>query len=78
MDATFGTNDVKFHLFTLMVFDAHCIRMLIAWIIPSHQTCDDLVKWLIFLKTKFLKKNLKWKPSCFIVDDAPQELRALW
>jgi hypothetical protein len=23
MDATFGTNDVKFHLFTLMVFDAH-------------------------------------------------------
>jgi hypothetical protein len=23
MDATFNTNDVKFHLFTLMVFDAH-------------------------------------------------------
>jgi len=23
MDATFETNDVKFHLFTLMVFDAH-------------------------------------------------------
>jgi hypothetical protein len=23
MDATFGTNDVKFHLFTLMGFDAH-------------------------------------------------------
>ncbi len=23
MDATFSTNDVKFHLFTLMVFDAH-------------------------------------------------------
>ncbi len=23
MDATFGTNDVKFHLFTLMVFDAY-------------------------------------------------------
>jgi hypothetical protein len=25
MDVTFGTNDVKFHLFTLMVFDAHRI-----------------------------------------------------
>jgi hypothetical protein len=24
MDATFITNDVKLHLFTLMVFDAHC------------------------------------------------------
>ncbi len=34
MDVTFGTNDVKFHLLTLMVFDAHRIRMLIAWIIP--------------------------------------------
>jgi hypothetical protein len=29
MDATFGTNDVKFHLFTLMVFDAHHIGMYI-------------------------------------------------
>jgi hypothetical protein len=24
MDATFGTNDMKFHLFTLMGFDDHC------------------------------------------------------
>jgi hypothetical protein len=23
MDATFGTNDMKFHLFTLMAFDDH-------------------------------------------------------
>jgi hypothetical protein len=30
MDATFSTNDVKFHLLTLMVFDAHCTRMLVA------------------------------------------------
>jgi hypothetical protein len=77
MDATFGTNDVKFHLFTLMVFDAHRIGVPIAWIITSRQTCDDLVEWLIPLKTKLLRKNPKWKPSCFIVDDAPQELRAL-
>jgi hypothetical protein len=28
MDATFGTNDVKFHLFTLMVFNAHRIGVL--------------------------------------------------
>jgi hypothetical protein len=77
MDATFGTNDVKFHLLTLMVFDAHCTGVSVAWIIKSRQTCNDLVEWLTLLKTKLLKKNLKWKPSCFIVDDAPQELRAL-
>jgi hypothetical protein len=77
MDATFDTNDVKFHLFTLMVFDAHRTRVPIAWIITSHQTCDDLVEWLTPLKTKLLKKNLIWKPLCFIVHDAPQELWAL-
>jgi hypothetical protein len=74
MDATFGTNDVKFHLFTLMTFDAHRIGMPVAWIITSRQTCNDLVEWLTPLKTKLLRKNRKWKPSCFIIDDAPQEL----
>jgi hypothetical protein len=74
MDATFGTNDVKFHLFALMVFDAHRIGVLVAWIITSRQTCNDLVEWLVPLKTKLLKKNLKWKPSCFIIDDAPEKL----
>jgi hypothetical protein len=77
MDATFSTNDVKFHLFTLMVFDAHCTKVPVAWIITSYQTCDDLVEWLTPLKKKLLRNNLKWKPSCFIVDDAPQELQAL-
>jgi phosphatidylserine decarboxylase len=44
MDAIFNTNDVKFHLLTLMVFDAHHIAMPIAWIITSCQTFNDLVK----------------------------------
>jgi len=38
IDATFNTNDVKFHLFTLMVFDAHPTKVLITWIITSSQT----------------------------------------
>jgi hypothetical protein len=74
MDVTFNTNDVKFHLFTLMVFDAHCTEMPIAWIITNHETYNDLVEWLMFLKTNFLRKNLKWKPSSFTIDHAPQEL----
>jgi hypothetical protein len=59
MDATFGINDVKFHLFTLMVFDAHRIGVPIAWIITSLQTCNDLMEWLTPLKTKLLRKNPK-------------------
>jgi hypothetical protein len=34
-DATFGTNDVKYHLFSLMGFDVHHTKVLLAWIITS-------------------------------------------
>jgi len=35
MDTTFGTNDMKFHLFTLMGFDDHHTRVPLAWIITN-------------------------------------------
>ncbi len=35
MDVTFGTNDMKFHLFTLMGFDDHRMGVLLTWIITS-------------------------------------------
>jgi hypothetical protein len=78
MDATFSTNDVKFHLFTLMVFDAHHTRVSVAWIVTSRQTCDDLVELLTLLKTKLLRNKPKFIPSCFIIDDVPQKLQTLW
>jgi hypothetical protein len=61
----------------LMVFDAHGTKVPVACIITSHQTCNELVEWLIPLKTKLLKNTPKWIPSCFIVDDVPQELQTL-
>jgi hypothetical protein len=71
MDATFGTNDVKYHLFTLTAFDFHNIGVLVAWVIMSRQTCEDLVEWLNALRAKLLSHMPDWRPSCFIVDDAP-------
>ncbi len=44
MDATFGTNDVEFHFFKMMVFDACHANLPVEWIIMSHQTCNDLVE----------------------------------
>jgi len=67
MDATFGTNNVKFHLFTLMVFDAHHIEVLVTWIITSHQTCNDLVE--LFLRKKTSRKLFRWNYLCLIFDD---------
>jgi hypothetical protein len=74
MDATFGINDVKYHLFTLMAFYFHCKRVQVVWVITSWQTCENLVEWLNALWVKLLLHMPNWKPSCFIMDDAPQEL----
>jgi len=54
MDATFGTNDMKFHLFTLMEFNDHCMVVLLAWIITNKKTFEDLIEWLKPLKNKML------------------------
>jgi len=35
MDALFGTNDMKFHLFTLIGFDDYRMGVPLAWIIVS-------------------------------------------
>ncbi len=79
MDATFGTNDMKFHLFILMGrFDDHHTGVPLAWIITSKQIVEDLIEWLKPLKDKMLSQMSHWKPSCFLIDDAPQELKALW
>ncbi len=65
----FGTNDVKYHLFTLMVFDFHRIRVLVAWVITNQKPCEDMVEWLNVLQTKLFSHMPDWKPSCFIMDD---------
>jgi len=65
MDATFGTNDMKFHLFTLMGFDDHCMSAPLVWIITSRQTIEDLIEWLKPLKDKMLSHMPHWTPSCF-------------
>jgi hypothetical protein len=71
MDAMFGTNDVKYHLFTLMVFDFHRTWVPVAWVITSRQTCEDSVRWLNAMWAKLLSHMPHSKPLCFIVDDAP-------
>ncbi len=50
MYVTFGINDMKFHLFTLIVFHAHCIGVPMALIMTFWTKCEDLVQWLTLLK----------------------------
>ncbi len=71
MDATFGTNDMKFHLFILMGFDNHRTSVPLAYMITNRQTVEDLIEWLKPLKDKMLSHMPHWKPSCFLIDDEP-------
>jgi hypothetical protein len=68
------TNDVKYHLFTLMNFDAHDTKVPLTWIITSRPIVDDLIKWLKPLKAKMLSIMLNWIPTFFVIDKAPQKL----
>jgi hypothetical protein len=78
MDATFGTNDMKFHVFTLMGFDNHLTCVPKVWIITSRQIVENLIEWWKPSKHKMLSHMPHSKPSCFFIDHAPQELKALW
>jgi hypothetical protein len=60
-----------------MGFDDHCKGVLLAWVITSRQPIEDLIKWLNPLKYQMLSHMPHWKPSCFLIDDAPQKLKAL-
>ena len=77
MDVTFGTNHMKFHLFTLVVFDDFRNGVQIAWIITSRQNKKNLIQWLTALRVKAMKVQLEWRPSCFIVDDEIHERNAI-
>lgn len=77
MDSTFGTNDKKLHLYTIMVFDSHFNGQPVAWVLTSRHKEGDLVEWMRALRSHMEATNLCWKSSCFIVDDAQAERNAL-
>jgi hypothetical protein len=63
---TFGTNNVKFLLFTLLVFDDWRNGVPIAWVITSCQMEEDLVSWSDHFDAWTLHAQPKWRLSCFI------------
>ena len=49
----------------------------VAWSIQQKETTEMIVKFLQVIKAAALEFKLDWKPSCFIIDCAPQEVAAL-
>jgi hypothetical protein len=65
MDPTFGTKNVKYHLFTLKAFDFHHKKVPVVWVIVSWQICEDLVEWLNAMWAKLLLHMPHWKTIMF-------------
>eukprot|EP01018_Ginkgo_biloba_P014216 Gb_09221 [translate_table: standard] len=45
-NSTFGTNTLKYPLFTLIVFDTHQNGVPITWIISSSSSTNDIQNWM--------------------------------
>ena len=77
MDSTFGTNQYKMALYTIMVFDSHKNGILIAWIVRSSSKRLDIIAWLKASRNVMLDNFKSWSPNAFIIDDAELEMGAI-
>jgi hypothetical protein len=71
------TRTVQFPFFTLIAFDQHQMGLPVAWSIQQKETTEMIVDFLEAVKAAALELQPDWKPSCFIIDCAPQEVAAL-
>eukprot|EP01018_Ginkgo_biloba_P023862 Gb_15783 [translate_table: standard] len=76
-DSTFGTNKLKYHLFTLIVFDTHHNGVPVAWIISSSSLANDIQNWMEKLRCRIHKVDPTWRPSDFMLDDATAEINTI-
>ncbi|KAH9301055.1 hypothetical protein KI387_012638, partial [Taxus chinensis] len=77
MDSTYGTNEQKFMLYTILAFDNMHNGLLVTWVLMSRATILDLTCWMCKLVVSAHCNMLEWKPNAFIVDDARAEIVAI-
>ena len=60
-----------------MAFDEQQSGVLVAWVVASRNTSDDIALWLEKLMHRCFQIRLDWKVNAFMVDDALVEIAAL-
>eukprot|EP01018_Ginkgo_biloba_P019424 Gb_16552 [translate_table: standard] len=76
-DSTFGTNKLKYPLFTLLVFDTHQNGVPVAWIISSSSSASDIQSWIEKLQSRIYEMDPMWRPSAFTFDDVIVEINVI-
>eukprot|EP01018_Ginkgo_biloba_P003949 Gb_13991 [translate_table: standard] len=77
INSTFGTNKLKYPLFTLIVFDTHQNGVTITWIISSRSSVNDIQNWMEKLQSRIHEIDRTWRPSDFMVDVVATEINAI-
>eukprot|EP01018_Ginkgo_biloba_P039103 Gb_31314 [translate_table: standard] len=75
-DSTFGTNKLKYPLFTLLVFETHKNGLPVAWIISSSSSTSDIQSYMKKIQSRIYEMDPMWRPSAFMVDHAAAEINA--
>ncbi len=75
MDTTLGTNNMKFHLFTLIVFDELRMVCLLLGLSLPNKMKRTLFHNPLFYGHEHSHLTLEPRPSCLFVDDNPQEFQ---
>eukprot|EP01018_Ginkgo_biloba_P020909 Gb_06526 [translate_table: standard] len=76
-DSTFGTNKLKYPLFTLIVFDIHQNGVTINWIILSSSSTNYIQNWMEKLWSRIHEIDPTLSPSAFIVYVVVAEINAI-
>ena len=60
-----------------MIFDEHRNGIIVAWVISSRNTTNDLCRWMFPLFAIGIKERPDWHVQSFITDDVAAEIGAL-
>ena len=60
-----------------MVFNEHRNGILVAWVISSSNTTNDICRWVLSLFAIRIKERPIWRVQAFITDDVAAEIGAL-
>ncbi|KAI0497553.1 hypothetical protein KFK09_020784 [Dendrobium nobile] len=68
-DSRFGTNKLKYSVYSLLVFDSKRNAIPVAWIITARFSSGEIHRWMRSLYDRIRSKDPTWKLGGFIVDD---------
>ncbi|MCO5567498.1 hypothetical protein L7F22_021191, partial [Adiantum nelumboides] len=66
-----------FHLYTILVFDAHRNGVPVAWVLTSSTTLELTCLWLLRFRDSMLDYHKCWEPCSFMVNDAKTKFSAI-